>query len=1480
MTQDPQLIATPQSLPKGGGAIQSLGADIGTVGSSGAATCEIALPISAGRGYAPALSLRYSSSHGNGVFGLGWYLPVPTISRRTSLGVPAYNDEDLFVGPEGTVWMPDRNKDSGAIESTRKHYADDTTNPVHTVVRYRPRVERCFDRIEHWSSADNPVGFWLVGSADGHQHVYGKTPSARRADPAHPDHVAEWLLEESMNAHGEHILYEYSTEPLATGIQCYLTRVRYGNVTGAPQLYAFTHPSATDRRCHFELCFDFGERATTLEDKPDVAGRAIVEERPDPFSDFRYGFELRTTRLCRQVLMFHHFPDEEKMTSGPILVRRALFEYQTSPLSCRLLTAVFNQAYGSDGNTDYLPPLEFSYTPFDWQPEITRFQPFEVLNTLQHPPLFQFVDLYGEGLPGILQQTEKAWRYCAPKRHEDGGDRVDYLPAQLLPHIPVADTGKSVRQILGHFTGNDRPDWLMLQPGISGFFTLDALGKWSGFTPFEAFPTEFFQANGQLVDLMGTGLGDLAIIGPRSVRLNASLGKAGFKAATDILRMPDDDDLPSDNHSPSELVAFSDVLGSGQQHLVRIRHNEMKCWPNLGRGRFGTGRVIAPLDFAYESFDASRILLADLDGSGATDLIYLQADGARIFMNCFGNGLAAPIKLPWPNGLHLDRFCRVRAADLQGTGCSSLVIEIPGSATRYWRYDFVNGKPYLLGTTDNNMGAIHSIRYRSSAQEWLDEKKQLLAKNKKTLCRLPFPLPVVKEQTVHDEITDNRLTRHFTYRRAAYDSKEREFRGFGLLEQTDSLESGSSPYSAHSPPMLSKTWFHSGDTIDPLLPVSDWRDKDAVALKPAIQNTGESWSPDTHKRKAATAHWKSRQREMAIALAGSVLREETYARDADARSVVPYSVQTYRYQLNELRGRGKHSPCSIVHPVLAETVRLEYERIADDPQCRHTLNLQWDQYGFTTHSMEIRYARRKQATDASPFTDEWQQQWWRDAHDDQQQFYYVQENRERYIHLDAGQNHRLGLPYLQCAHVLRLPKSPLPDGLDPAGINHESMLKLSATARWKTLRVLTALSVLRYRDSKTDETLADGQASIEALVDHRETAEINDLALKAFATLQTAPRAVDIREKLQASGYRNMTIAPPLQDTWAIAADLWSVRRDYTTYQGADGFFRPKTFSASRQQGPTTIGYDRYHFLITSITLPDQCTTRTRGIDYRTLSATQLIDPNGIIREARYDGFGNVRVLSQYKNTVDKQQGFKPLDAHPLSTSTDAAIESPQQSLQQAASAFFYAPLSWMGMVAPVDTEQESQWRNQAIASGELLPGGFIRASTRKRLQQLATLTPAQRYLRRETSNAVREPVHSVALQADRYPDAAGQQIGIMIASQDGFGRSLQNKQKVDARWRVSAPVEYDNKGRVIRLYRPWFSDDYRYSHDAIKRTSGFCDQQFYDPAGRLIRVINASGDERRYAYHPWYTLSEDENDTHADKPFENTLSLEPGDAS
>ena len=71
------------ALPKGGGAIKGIDEKFSVNAVNGTASFSIPLPFSPARGASPALGLSYNSGAGNGVFGLGWTLSLPSIKRKT-----------------------------------------------------------------------------------------------------------------------------------------------------------------------------------------------------------------------------------------------------------------------------------------------------------------------------------------------------------------------------------------------------------------------------------------------------------------------------------------------------------------------------------------------------------------------------------------------------------------------------------------------------------------------------------------------------------------------------------------------------------------------------------------------------------------------------------------------------------------------------------------------------------------------------------------------------------------------------------------------------------------------------------------------------------------------------------------------------------------------------------------------------------------------------------------------------------------------------------------------------------------------------------------------------------------------------------------------------------------------------------------------------------------------------------------------------
>lgn len=1475
-------IAAP-ALPKGGGAIQSIGNGWGAVGASGAASLGIPLPISPGRGFAPALSLAYRSSVGNSAFGIGWTLPISSIARRTTQGVPGYRDDDEWVGPSGDVLLPERDSQGDILRASVNRYHGLPLSETYSVLRYFPRVEGAFDRIEHWAPPEGP-GFWLVHGADGSLDLFGKRASARIADPADSaGRAAEWLLEESVNPYGEHILYEYQAEDargLAAGspwlerdhtAQRYLSRVRYGNALAHAPLYLWDAASLpAEGGWHFELLFDYGERATGLIDTPSHMPARDWPVREDAFSSFAYGFELRALRLCRQVLMYHRFPE---LGPAPVLVQRLLFEYEQNAMRSQLVAA-HQIGYDAQGTAQYMPPLEFDYSGFRLgQQHYTAFDAMPGLNDGQQ---YQLVDLYGEGLPGVLYRSDKAWLYRDPMRAAAGGDAVAYGAWRQLPSLPVADARAPLRQTLTDLTGDGRLDWVIAQPGMAGFFTLNPDKSWSRFTPFAAFPQEFFHPQGQLADLMGSGLSDLAMIGTRSVRLYTNRRTTGFAAATQVRH--DGDALPLASDSRSELVAFSDVLGSGQQHLIRIRHHEIRCWPNLGRGAFGQSFCLAQLPFAADEFDPARILLADLDGSGAADLIYLQSEQALIFMNRSGNGFDAPYALAWPDGLRYDRLWQVGTADLQGLGCSSLILTVPHMTPRHWRCDFVAGeKPYLLRATNNNMGAAGTVRYRSSAQEWLDEKQALLAAGLEAVSYLPFPVHVVAAQTQTDEITGNTLTQRFQYRQGYYDGDEREFRGFGLLLQTDTevppdAVPGSDDH--FTAPVLSKTWFHTGAPHSARRDGYDSSDAQAQPLGAPLLTRFDVISGS---EQIVTDPDAATQREFARALSGSTLRVEVFGLDNDLRRAFPYSVAETRYLVRQVLPSSAQQRYSVMLPLALESIAYQYERMPGDPLCQHTINLRWDRFGTMTHGVQVSYARRKRPTDDPPFDDEYDRKWWQASHDEAQQSYYLAESLSQAIHLTDPQAWRLGLPYRSRGNALVLPAG----ALNPAAISYEQFSAADGPLGGDADKVLTALSVQRY------QYCGEGEATFEALVDHVETAELDETALHAYdAVLSPA----QLESELVAAGYHRLTAFLPEQTP---APALWSIRSGFSTYAGPEGFRKVVAYQPTRSHGLTRAGYDPYYCLPLSVTDPAGCTTQA-SYDYRTFLPIRILDPNQNTQEAAYDAFGRLQASSFYGTELGQPVGFHPLAGYQRPFDRpEAALNAPADAIKGAATASFYAPFSWMGQL-PAETDARL---GSLVEQGLAMPSGQLRASARARLAG-PDADPTLDELRALLPKVVRIPVHSAVLQADRYPGDPDGQIRIGLAYSDGFGRALQTKQKVEAgdayavdaqgrlllengqpvvvaadpRWLVSERVEYNNKGLPIRVYRPYFANSHRYIDDASFREFGHHDKQYYDPLGRPTTTVTAKGYLRRQSYLVWYSMAEDENDTAAERLVDNRL--------
>ena len=1475
----------PLSLPKGGGTIT--GGDIfAGSGPDGSLSLSLALPVSPGRGYAPELAVSYHSGSGNGPFGIGWALTLPAIRRRTSKGVPAYTGEDVFTGPDGEVLLLALSA-SGAPDVRKADMLHGRTLATsHTVTRYQPRIESAFARIEYWTPGENVADqfpFWVVHSPDGQQHLFGKSLAARISDPVDPHKIVQWLLEESVSPIGEHILYRYQSEnevgcdtdekkchPHAVA-QRYLTAALYGNIRPEAGFFLLQKDVPVANDWLFEIVLDYGVRGCESDAPPPYAPTGSWPARKDCFSRYDAGFEVRTRRLCRQALMFHRIELLEGKEAGhdePTLVRRLLLVYVEDE-AVSTLTSACTMAYEPDGTPRMLPPMEFEYS----RPERTsppQWRPMPDLGNYTFLQPYQMVDLFGEGLSGILYQDGNAWQYREPIRSPDNMDEnvVTYAPAVPLPSIPLLSEDASLMDA----DGDGKLEWMVTTPGVQGYYRIEAAERWTPFIPLQALPTEFFHPDAQLSNVLGTGEKDLVLIGPRSVRVYPHRNGAWEQP----LSVQSDNPLPVPNRDARTMVVFSDILGSGQQHLAEIRATGVICWPNLGRGRFGKPLTLPGFSQPETEFNPSRVFLADLDGSGTTDIIYAASDRILVYANCSGNRFLSVREILLPDGVLFDNTCSLQVADIQGLGVSSLLLTIPHPTPSHWLAHLESYKPWLLSTINNNMGGQQDIHYRSSVQFWLDEKSRLSRYGQPATNHLPFPIHCVWRVTTTDEISGNMLSAEARYRYGVWDGKEKEFRGFGQIDAIDTHTEAKGSASTHSAPLMTRTWYYTGNAaVDEALATEFWQG-DIRQTFGRYTTRYTDFTPSLERDEpcakgsltAGELFWMRR------AMKGIPLRSETYACDAASppdipfTSKTPYAVTESRVQLRRIRTANKKEPA--VFPLVIETRALHYEQIAADPQCVQTITAIVDAYGSPLRVFSVAYPRRALQAQ-SPYPDDLPDDLYSNSWDDQQGVLRISETKTGWHHLTQSEQWRLRLPCHTRHDEWTGPGSAAP----PEGITLELLLGET------TESLLTSLEGHYCGQQRTYYTTGNGETPVErptvqALTAFVETAVFDDDALETYTGVWPAQEAA---AHLRAGGYQ---LTPRL---YAVAGetDVWAARTGYTYYGSAEQFWKPLAQRNSVLTGKISWDWDaRYCAPVRSC---DASGAETQAwYDYRFITPYMIQDVNGNTHHATCNALGQVLTtrfwgtelsgISSFNPGAAVTTGYSTPESKPFSLAGDT-VDTVLQFLSKTTSipvaqAFLVRPGSWM------PTEPD--------AAGIAKPYGMLELR-RSWCKEGHSLEEFRIWL----DSLKRLPPHILTLTTDRYDSDKEQQIRQQVLFFDGFGRTLQvsvrhedgparilsaegglrqdgngipQEKATTSRWAVTGLTEYDNKGLPVRTYQPYFLNDWRWVRRIGPLPGEYADSHVYDPPGREIQVFTASGHMRMIRHYPWFTVSEDENDT------------------
>ncbi|XYH99958.1 SpvB/TcaC N-terminal domain-containing protein [Sorangium sp. So ce1128] len=1178
------------ALPKGGGAIRGVDEKFSANPVTGTGSFSIPLPLSPGRaGFGPGIAVTYDSGAGNGPFGVGWQLSIPRITRKTDKGLPRYDDaheSDVFVLSGAEDLVPARSIDGADLD----RYETESER----VIRYRPRVEGAFARIERREVKASGNVYWTATTPDNVTSVYGRSPEARIADPVRPERIFSWLLEDTRDDKGNVVAYAYKAEDL-TGVargeaaeshrhagraavaNRYLKRVRYGN----------TVPGDAES-CLFEVVFDYGEHDALA---PSPAESAPWPVRQDPFSVYRAGFEIRTYRLCRRVLMFHQLSE---LGEAPCLVRSLDLMYADNAYLTRLATAI-QAGYVRDPQTqaysrEALPPIALTYSEPVIHHEVKSLDP-ESLRDLPGGtmgPGRRWIDLDGEALPGVLIEEGEALYY----KQNLGAGLLS--PARPLQSRPAVSGGQ-----LLDIDGDGRKERVVFERPVAGYFDRTDAG-WAPFRPFASQPNvDWSDPNVRLIDLNGDGHEDILITGPDTFTWYPSLAKGGFDRPITIARPSDEERGPSLVFTDAaQSIFLADMSGDGLVDLVRIRNGNVCYWPNLGHCRFGAKvQMGGSMRFDHEGrFDPKRIRLADVDGSGTTDILYLHPDGVRFYANNAGNTLAAPVILPrLPD---VSDLAAVDVIDLvgSGTGCLVWTSSLPGARPAVRYIDLLGSKkPHLLTSIANNLGRTTTVTYAPSTKFYLAD----MAAGRPWVTRLPFVVHVIERVEVFDAISRHRFVTTYAYHHGDYDGVEREMRGFGMVEQRDTESfsafsgAGFAPPAAnadpelHLPPVLTKTWFHTGAWIEGAKISAQYESEYYAGDAGAVR------LEDTLLREELRA---VEMREACRALKGRPLRQEVYALDGSAGEPHPYLVTEHSYAMRRLQPAvGDAHAVFFAHP--REALEYHYERSESDPRVAHALTLEVDNHGAVKRTAQIGYRRRAA---------------WAEFPEQEEGKATLTENDVVHQIPDEEGAYRIGVPIESLTYELYgLPLGSdgvlaFQDVLDAA--DGAADLAYDGTPSGGFEKRLLQHTRTRYWSDDLTGPLPFGEVGSRALpYDSLAKVLTPSLITSVFGSRVTSGM-------LEEGGYLQL---PDDADYWVSSG---------RAVPSAAHFYLPTTF-VDPFGNTSQVVYDPYRLLVTQVTDPLNNVVEAVP-DYRVLAPLKLTDANGNVSEVRFDALGRVTLLA------------------------------------------------------------------------------------------------------------------------------------------------------------------------------------------------------------------------------------------------------------
>ncbi len=713
----------------------------------------------------PNLTIGYSPSEQNGIFGVGWTLEFDAIERSLKKGPPAYDSSDLYV----------------LVQSGVRY------DLVYDIVagHYRTEIEGSFLKIE------SSPGYWIATDKQGTKYFFGSTQDARQEDPANGNRRFRWNLDRVEDVHGNYLNVTYTQD----NSEVYPSRIDYT-----------------------------GNTNTSL--APFASVEFTLENRAIPYRTYKAGFLVLTNKRISKILVKAAgvlqreyrltyaqsqatqrdllFSVQQFGADGTISLPATTFQYNETQRgfdevnSAGIASTVQFSSAVSGGNIDL--GIRIADVNGDVYPDIIK----------------SFADQQGSiTRETYLNNKNNTWSlnssWSTPGTCTNGicSSYIQVRQVQCYGFIHHVDAGMRIADI----NGDGRNDiaqavdyinvnnYYVSRPTLNQVF-LNTGSGWGGADSAWHVPDR--------ADLMYW-----------FTFANGSCPNLGYAWRYQFLGNIFSD-INGDGYA--DIVTSNDPPDTGGQYNGNGTPEVFKNTyiNNLAQGTTGWTQNSSwtPPNTSYTDFSKGADLV-DLNGDALPDIFYRTGGTSTVYMNT-GSGWQDDTNSPWLNTSGLGDLTdgSTQLADINGDGLVDLIVakgsisngsgvlintgngwfrddnwvlpsgDFTNLGTRLWDanadmlLDFIihyNGniprlflnktKPAdILLSMNNGFGGVTILEYGSSAQF--------------NNTFLPFTIPVITAVTKSNSLGDSYRTT-FTYGAGLWVPQKREFRGFGFIKTTD-----------------------------------------------------------------------------------------------------------------------------------------------------------------------------------------------------------------------------------------------------------------------------------------------------------------------------------------------------------------------------------------------------------------------------------------------------------------------------------------------------------------------------------------------------------------------------------------------------------------------------------------------------------------------------------------------------------------------